>query len=315
MDSLPEQHIDSLPKHKQEEIYLQVAMVCACRKQGLPLDEVAHNAKFSSVEDMYFRLERWGLSGLLPLREEAKKVESEAEELLSAANAGSLGKPKAMTFGKKVPLPPAEGAIPRFRGTLELLIKKLENLRGFEEEYLQSKRFGGRSERDGKKRAWGARRTPPEPLTTLIAIEALVSKHASCPAITHLIGVLHPAGTVEVRVPFRGGTLRTLKPAPGVNINDLQKQIKKLREHAAHVARLIRGWENPGRRPPREVSPREHSALPLIKQRAHEGVSDEEILEEVNRRLDRGPLAALHPERDDFTLDEIRYLKDLGFEG
>lgn len=225
------------------------------------------------------------------------------------------GKPKAKRFGEKMPLPPSEGAIPQFKSTLELLIKDLENLRGFEEEYLQNRRFGGTSERDGKKRAWGARATPPEPLTTLIAIEALVSGHARSPAITRLIGTLHPAGTVEVHEPFRGGTLKTRKPAPDVNIDDLRKQIKELREHAAHVARLIRGWQNTGRRPPGEVSPREHSALPLIKQRAHEGVSDEEILEEVNRRLDRGPLAALHPERDDFTLDEIRYLKDLGFEG
>jgi hypothetical protein len=39
-------------------------------------------------------------------------------------------------------------------------------------------------------------------------------------------------------------------------------------------------------------------------------------MEEVNRNLDRGPLAALHPaEKDDFTLDEIRYLKNLDFEG
>ena len=55
--------------------------------------------------------------------------------------------------------------------------------------------------------------------------------------------------------------------------------------------------------------------MPLVKQRAAEGVSDTEIREEVNRRLDRGPLAALDPETDDFTLEEIRYLKDLDFEG
>jgi hypothetical protein len=225
------------------------------------------------------------------------------------------GKPKAKTFGEKTPLPPSEAAIPLFRSTLELLTKELEKLRGFEEEYLQSKRFVGKSVRDGKKKAWGALVTPPEPLTTFIAIEALVSGHARSPAITRLIAALHWAGTVEVHKPFRGGTFKTQEAAPEVNIDDLHKQIKELREHATHVARLIRGWQNTGRRPPGEVSPREHSALPLIKQRAHEGVSDEEILEEVNRTLDRGPLAALHPERDDFTLDEIRYLKALGFEG
>ena len=146
-----------------------------------------------------------------------------------------------------------------------MLTKELEKLRGFEEEYLQSKRFVGKSVRDGKKRAWGALVTPPEPLTTLIAIEALVSGHARSPAKTRLIGVLHWVGTVEVHEPFRGGTHKTQKVAPGVNIDDLNKQIKKLREHAAHVARLIRGWEAPGTRPPGEVSPREHSVLPLVK--------------------------------------------------
>ena len=303
MNSLPDQRIDSLPKDAREEAYWQVSAVCILRGKGLSEDEVAEKAKFGSVGDMYFRLKRWGLSGLVPESEEAPKLPTKK------------GKPKAKTFGEKMPLPPSEGAIPRFRTTLELLTKQLENLRGFEEEYLQNRRFGGTSEKDGKKRVWGARTTPPEPLTTLIAIEALVSGHARSPAITHLIAALHPAGTVKVSEPFRGGTLTTPKPAPGVNMDDLSKQIKKLREHAAHVARLIRGWEDTGRRPPGEVSPREHSVLPLIKQRAGEGVSDEEILEEVNRRLDRGPLAALHPRRDDFTLDKIRYLKDLGFEG
>jgi hypothetical protein len=305
MNSLPEQHIDSLPKNAREDAYWKVSAVCVLRGKGLSEDEVADKLEFSSVEDMYFRLRRWGLPGLVPLTEFKHVREGEAPK----------AKPKAKAFGEKTPLPPSEGAIPQFRRTLGLLLKQLEKLRGFEEEYLQSKRFGGTSVRDGKKRAWGAVVTPPEPLTTFIAIEALVSRHASSPAITHLVGVLHPAGTVEVREPFRGGTLTTLKPAPGVNIDHLSNQIKKLREHAAHVARLIRGWEDTGRRPPGEVSPREHSVLPLIKQRAGQGVSDEEILEEVNRRLDRGPLAALHPERDDFTLDEIRHLKDLGFEG
>ena len=273
---------------------------------GYSEEDIAKKLGFDTVEDMRTQLQNWDLPGWLV---------GEESESNPTKKTRKNAKPKAMTFGEKTPLPPSEGAIPQFRSTLELLIKQLEKLHEFEEEYLQNRRFGGRSERDGKKRAWGAHASPPEPLTTLIAIEALVSRHASSPAITHLIGALHPAGTVEVREPFWGGTLKTSKPAPGVNMDHLQKQIEELREHAVHVARLIRGWEDVGRRPPREVSPREHSALPLIKQRAHEGVSDEEILEEVNRRLDRGPLAALHPERDDFTLDEIRYLKGLGFEG
>ena len=76
MDSLPEQHIDSLPERNREEAYRQVGIVCAFRSQGLSENDVAKKAKFTSVEDMYFRLERWGLHGLVPPRaEEAQQEE------------------------------------------------------------------------------------------------------------------------------------------------------------------------------------------------------------------------------------------------
>ena len=60
MDSVPEQHINSRPEHKREEAYVQVAMVCTFRKQGFSEEEVAERAHFSLVDDMYFRLKRWG---------------------------------------------------------------------------------------------------------------------------------------------------------------------------------------------------------------------------------------------------------------
>ena len=164
MNSLPEQHIDSLPEDKRDEAYLQVAMVCAFRKRGLSEDEVAYEAKFNSTQDMYFRLERWGLSGLLPLRKKPKKVATESEELPSAANAGLLGGRKAKKLGEKTLLPPAAEAVNQFRRTLEGLIKDLEKLREMEEEYLQSERFVTVSDKDGKKRAWGARQTPQNSL-------------------------------------------------------------------------------------------------------------------------------------------------------
>ena len=129
VDSLPEQHIDSLPEPKRDEAYVQVGMICAFRSQGLSEDKVAYKAKFRSTNDMYFRLERWGLYGLLPLREGPQKVASEGEELPSAANAVPVGKRKAKKFGEKTPLPPAAGAVDQFRQTLEVLIKDLEKLR------------------------------------------------------------------------------------------------------------------------------------------------------------------------------------------
>jgi hypothetical protein len=56
MDNLPEQHIDSLPKHNRKEAYAQVDLVCRFRAQGRSDDEVAKKLEFDSVEDMYFRL-------------------------------------------------------------------------------------------------------------------------------------------------------------------------------------------------------------------------------------------------------------------
>jgi hypothetical protein len=313
MDSIPEQHIDSLPETKRDEAYLQVAMVCAFRKQGLSEDEVAHKAKFNSTQDMYFRLERWGLSGLLPLRKKRKNEVAESEELPSAASTTSLGKRKARKFGKRIPLPPAEGAINQFKGTLELLIRDLKKLRGLEM-YLQSERFVGVSNEDGKRRAWGARQTPPEPLTTLIAIEALVSGHARGPAITYLIEALHPSELIEVRKETARGTFTERKPDPEkVDMEQLDNAIRRLRKQAGDVAKLIMGSKIRRGHDTGEISSRDHSVLKLVKQREQEGISDEQILEEVNRRFDRGPLAPLGVE-EDFTLDEIRYLKTLSFE-
>src|SRR5215204_5644059 len=71
MDRLPEQHLDSLPDWKRSEVYRQIGSICAFRSQELPEVEVAKKAKFDSVEDMSFRLKRWGLSGLVPLEEHA----------------------------------------------------------------------------------------------------------------------------------------------------------------------------------------------------------------------------------------------------
>jgi hypothetical protein len=66
MDSLPDQHIDSLPKDAREDAYWKISAIGVLRGKRLPEDEVAKKAQFDSVEDMYFRLKRWGLTGLLP---------------------------------------------------------------------------------------------------------------------------------------------------------------------------------------------------------------------------------------------------------
>jgi hypothetical protein len=121
MDNLSDQHIDSLPKDAREDAYQQVGMVCAYRSLGLSEDEVAKKAKFRSVDDMYFRLKRWGLSGLLPLEEEAKKMPK------------TIRQRKARGSGPITELPSADNAAPLFREKLEELLRATEELKNRKE--------------------------------------------------------------------------------------------------------------------------------------------------------------------------------------
>jgi hypothetical protein len=66
MDSLPDQHIDSLPKDAREDAYWKISVIGLLRGKRFPEDEVAKKAQFDSVEDMHFQLKRWRLPGLVP---------------------------------------------------------------------------------------------------------------------------------------------------------------------------------------------------------------------------------------------------------
>ncbi|HVF02998.1 MAG TPA: hypothetical protein VNA27_16870 [Rubrobacteraceae bacterium] len=275
-------------------------------------DEVALKAGFRGARHMRQELEELGFPEWF--------VEGDTPPNPKRSADGGEQKPRrrrrAKQFGENMPLPPAEGAARQFKRTLQMLIKGVDKLHGLEE-YIQSERFVGVSERNGKNRAWGARQSPPEPLATLIDIEALTAGYARSPAMTWLLRALHPSELIEERKPYRGGTLTTHRPDPTkVNLAQLQEQMEKLREHADNVAKLVRGREKIRKGPSTgELTPREHSAYNVIKRQAQEEASETEIQEEVNRRLDRGPLAALHPEADDFTLEEIRRLRSLPFDG
>jgi hypothetical protein len=61
MNRLPGQHLDSQPDWKRRDVYQQIGTVSAFRSQGLREAEVAQKATFDAVDDMYFRLKRWGL--------------------------------------------------------------------------------------------------------------------------------------------------------------------------------------------------------------------------------------------------------------
>ena len=134
MDSLPEQHIDSLPKHKREEAYWQISTVCYLRGQGWEDEEIVNKARFDSVEDMYFRLKRWGLTGLLPPERQ--------EELPKPTAFGAEPKQRPRGSGPSEEVPDASGAVDLFDEMLDELrgtVRLVEDLSlGY-----QGKRFAG----------------------------------------------------------------------------------------------------------------------------------------------------------------------------
>ncbi len=96
MNSLPEQHIDSLPKDRRKKAYEAVALLWAARMLGITSEEeLAKKAKFPSVDAMHVNLQNWGLVGMLPetsrptRQPKVPKFEGEAQELPPYANAAT----------------------------------------------------------------------------------------------------------------------------------------------------------------------------------------------------------------------------------
>ena len=81
-------------------------MVCAFRSQGLEEPDVAKKAHFDSVEDMNFRLRRWGLPGLV--RNPAGGSTPQAKQ--RKVNGGD---------GNRTELPPAAAAHHLFESAME----------------------------------------------------------------------------------------------------------------------------------------------------------------------------------------------------
>ena len=174
MNSLPEQHIDSLPKDAREAAYWKVSAVCVLRGKGLSEDKVADKAGFDSAEDMYFRLKRWGLSGLVPPEGESSEPDKARRRGLTAS-------------GKPTELPPAHGAALLFYQALQKLNRAIGDLDN-RKEYLQNGRFV--AQEDTAQGVWpemgievgpltvplGGQQTPLEPLPALIAAYILADE-------------------------------------------------------------------------------------------------------------------------------------------
>jgi hypothetical protein len=71
VDSLSEQHIESLAGVTRKAAYDRIALLCALRHDGdYSEEEIAEKAEFGSTEAMHHQLQLWGLAGLLPLEDE-----------------------------------------------------------------------------------------------------------------------------------------------------------------------------------------------------------------------------------------------------
>jgi hypothetical protein len=134
MDSLPEQHIATLPAATREAAYRKVGLVFLSRREGIESeDEVARRADFGSAAAMHHQLRLWGLAGLLPPEDE--------EQVPTAKMPEARDEPKARGGGGEAEeLPAAAGAIELFQAAIGRLKSDLAYVT-YLEEALQDRRF------------------------------------------------------------------------------------------------------------------------------------------------------------------------------
>jgi hypothetical protein len=135
MDNLPEQRIEDLAGATRREAYDKIGCLCVLRRERTYSEEErAQKAGFGTAEAMHRQLEIWGLTGLLPLREDrpARKTKLQEEPMSSDRLARKSGPVEE--------LPLAREAIPLFREALETLSRDNEDLR-YRRESRQGKHY------------------------------------------------------------------------------------------------------------------------------------------------------------------------------
>jgi hypothetical protein len=215
-------------------------------------------------------------------RPERRQVRNVTRLLARPLSQGS--KPQNQECRRLVKLPPAENAIGLLRNVLDRLYKELEALRG-REEYLRGKNFEG-VRRDGEERiALGVSTHPPEPLTTLIAVCALVGGRTDSPRMHKLLEKLHPSMPVEIREPMlsREAEFRSRRPDPvAVDMARLDKAIQGLRLQAAHLATIVRGGRVGAGAPQPEIATRYHAVAERVASLHKQGLPAAEIAQDIN---------------------------------
>ena len=301
MDSLPDQHIDSLPKHNREDAYWQISTVCYLRGQGWEDEEIVNKARFDSVEDMYFRLKRWGFAGLLPPERQ--------EELPKPTAFGAEPKQRSRGSGPYEEMPGASGAADLFGEMLDELrgtVRLVEDLSlGY-----QGKRFVGMYTFEGdwtlprssySVQRWQelCRQYGQDPNVESFSISGVTSNHPTEAGP-------YPPREVVVLIAAYALTGRPIEPLlkvlyPGhseADIEDINKRryetqfsggsrdglLRTAQQFAAAVYGRKVGKGSPREESARE-SAREHLLACHITKRREAGLTDEEIRQEL---LDSG---------------------------
>jgi hypothetical protein len=302
---------------KRKEAYIQIGMVCVFRSQGLSEGQVAKRAKFESVEDMYLRLKRWGLTGLLPPVAQVETPKRQATRAKPERQARKLGPVKE--------LPTAGNATELFKERLEALLRSAELLEHMDEglhgryfvrqdvetatvlfswEHLSEvgrealrKQHGPDFNEDFVdpnalvKLPGGVALSPSETEAILIGVYALAGGD-----MDRLLDALHLDSSsvgAETREEIR-------QCIEGFRPDDKKDGLKVL---ARQLATWVRGSEvRPGRRSGRSKA--DHAFACAITHLRNQGLSDEEIArKEAHRRKEDGI---------SYTIKDIAELGDLG---
>jgi hypothetical protein len=292
MDSLPEQHIDSLPKEQREKAYKQVARLWAARMQGTNSEEeLAHEADFPSVESMRVNLQNWGLVGMLPETSRPTR------------------KPRVPNFGGGVrELPPFANAATHLRDTIRTLESPYLEAMLALKETLQGRYFVGKGETEETNisEVRGAQWHPHPYEVVLIAV-SILERQGDWWHVERLLKELHPT-------PAEANRQKLVRYIYGraVDENGRPKRTKEgrwkdekdgLLHRAKQIATLIRGaHEVPTGPKPTDITSLDQYEAWRLRSLIEQGLPDEEIEERAREEFERSKLETKQSVLEDLEL-------------
>jgi hypothetical protein len=229
-----------------------------------PPKAVLESLNFDSVEAMRVQLANWGAPDWMT-RGEPK------DESKRKARQGT---------GERVELPPAKEAIPLFNEALDELREAIEQLEG-RKEYFQDERFvvethvqgpaydGGEWVEFKGAFAGGGQQSPPEPLTTLIAVYVLAGLPLE-PLLSTLNREPEEVDRDKLDLNIEGKST-SKGHTPG------------LKSKARHVARLVRGGTLRGGAHTGEFSANTHEARWRYYRLEQQGLTSKEIEQKLEK--------------------------------